>query len=136
MCFARGPADERTLRLAGIEGSRFHDLRHTAVSYMMNGIDLKTIAELVGHTTAEMVDKRYGHLSPDHKRTATRVYGAAMDKLCGYVADGPGVDTFWTLSQDQPKGAEMMDSELADKIDKIVSLRRGSSTVEQSLRKR
>lgn len=69
----------------GISDFRFHDLRHTAVSYMMmNGIDLKTIAELVGHTTAEMVDQRYGHLSPDHKRMATEIYGSAMDRLCGF----------------------------------------------------
>ncbi|HVA66250.1 MAG TPA: site-specific integrase [Elusimicrobiota bacterium] len=82
---------KRALRVAGIKGFRFHDLRHTAISYMMmNGIDLKTIAELVGHTTAEMVDKRYGHLSPDHKRIAAEIFGSAMDRLCGYegVAEG------------------------------------------------
>lgn len=50
---------------------------------MMNGIDLKTISELVGHTTAEMVDQRYGHLSPDHKRKATEIFGSAMDRLTG-----------------------------------------------------
>jgi len=72
---------------AGLKDFRFHDLRHTAVSYMMmNGIDLKTIAELVGHTTAQMVDERYGHLSPDHKRQATEIFGAAMDLLCGHVS--------------------------------------------------
>ena len=66
------------------EGSRFHDLRHTAISYMIiQGIDLKTVAELVGHTTAEMVDKRYGHLSPNHKKVATEIFGSAMGQLCG-----------------------------------------------------
>jgi integrase len=75
---------------AGITDFRFHDLRHTAVSYMMmNGIDLKTIAELVGHTTSEMVDQRYGHLSPDHKRVATEIFGSAMDRLCGYTKEPP-----------------------------------------------
>lgn len=72
------------LAKGGIKDFRFHDLRHTAVSYMMmNGIDLKTISELVGHTTAEMVDQRYGHLSPDHKRMATEIFGSAMDRLTG-----------------------------------------------------
>lgn len=80
----------KALERAGIEDFRFHDLRHTAISYMMmNGIDLKTIAELVGHTTAQMVDQRYGHLSPDHKRTASEVFGAAMDRLCGYAGGLP-----------------------------------------------
>lgn len=75
---------------AGIKDFRFHDLRHTAVSYMvMNGIDLKTIADMVGHTTTEMVDKRYGHLSPNHKRAATEIFGSAMDQLCGYKAVKP-----------------------------------------------
>jgi len=101
------------LKRAGIEDFRFHDLRHTAISYMvMNGIDLKTIGELVGHTTAEMVDKRYGHLSPDHKRAATGRYGRAMDKLCGpqsgsVVADARpcahgefGRGNLWFFSED------------------------------------
>lgn len=78
----------KALAKAGITDFRFHDLRHTAVSYMMmNGIDLKTIAELVGHTTAQMVDQRYGHLSPDHKRLATEIYGAAMDRLTGIAKE-------------------------------------------------
>ncbi len=81
---------DNALRRANIRDFHFHDLRHTAVSYMiMNGIDLKTVAELVGHTTAQMVDKRYGHLSPDHKRTATDVFGSAMDRLCGRAPKPP-----------------------------------------------
>lgn len=76
------------LAKGGIKDFRFHDLRHTAVSYMMmNGIDLKTISELVGHTTAEMVDQRYGHLSPDHKRMATEIFGSAMDRLTGLAKE-------------------------------------------------
>jgi integrase len=81
---------DNALRRANIRDFHFHDLRHTAISYMiMNGIDLKTVAELVGHTTAQMVDKRYGHLSPDHKRTATDVFGSAMDRLCGRAPKPP-----------------------------------------------
>lgn len=69
---------------AEIADFHFHDLRHTAISYMiMNGVDLKTVAELVGHTTAQMVDKRYGHLSPNHKRVATDTFGTAMNRVSG-----------------------------------------------------
>ena len=119
---------QRTLRAAAIQGFRFHDLRHTAVSYMMmNGIDLKTIAELVGHTTAEMVDKRYGHLSPDHKRMSAQVFGAAMDKLCGYR----GVDTFWTLPPKPAASAGTIPSDLAADISTIIAQRPRSSAVEQ-----
>lgn len=45
---------------------RFHDLRHTAASYLaMNGTSLAAIAELLGHKTLNMV-KRYAHLSESH----------------------------------------------------------------------
>jgi len=44
---------------AGIEDFRFHDLRHTAASYLaMNGATLAEIAEILGHKTLSMV-KRY-----------------------------------------------------------------------------
>lgn len=51
---------------AGIEDFRFHDLRHSAASYLaMNGASLAEIAEVLGHKTLQMV-KRYAHLSEAH----------------------------------------------------------------------
>ncbi len=45
---------------------RFHDLRHSAASYLaMNGASLAEIAEVLGHKTLAMV-KRYAHLSEAH----------------------------------------------------------------------
>ena len=50
----------------GIEGLRFHDLRHSAASYLaMNGASMLEIAEILGHKTLQMV-KRYAHLSETH----------------------------------------------------------------------
>ena len=43
---------------------RFHDLRHTAASWMrMNGADIHTVAQLLGHKDLRMAT-RYQHLSP------------------------------------------------------------------------
>jgi len=57
---------ERALDKAKIEDFRFHDLRHSAASYLaMNGASLAEIAEVLGHKTFQMV-KRYSHLSEAH----------------------------------------------------------------------
>ena len=54
------------LKAAEIEDFRFHDLRHSAASYLaMNGATLAEIAEVLGHKTLQMV-KRYSHLSEAH----------------------------------------------------------------------
>ncbi len=54
---------ENALKAAAIEDFRWHDLRHTAASYLaMNGASLAEIAEILGHKTLAMV-KRYEHLS-------------------------------------------------------------------------
>lgn len=51
---------------AKIDDFKFHDLRHTAASYLaMNGATLAEIAEVLGHKTLQMV-KRYAHLSEAH----------------------------------------------------------------------
>jgi len=51
---------------ADIDDFRFHDLRHSAASYLaMNGASLAEIAEVLGHKTLQMV-KRYAHLSEAH----------------------------------------------------------------------
>lgn len=54
------------LAAAGIEDFRFHDLRHSAASYLaMNGASSAEIADVLGHKTLQMV-KRYAHLSEAH----------------------------------------------------------------------
>lgn len=57
----------RTARkAAGLQDFRFHDLRHSAASYLaMNGATLLEIAAVLGHKTLDMV-KRYSHLSESH----------------------------------------------------------------------
>ena len=54
------------LKTAQIEDFRWHDLRHCAASYLvMAGVDMRTVAEILGHKTMQMT-QRYTHLSPEH----------------------------------------------------------------------
>jgi len=57
---------------------RFHDLRHTAASYLlMNGASLGELAEILGHKTLQMV-KRYSHISESHASTLVARMNAAI----------------------------------------------------------
>ena len=57
---------DKAIKEAQIEDFKFHDLRHSAASYLaMNGATLAEIAEVLGHKTLTMV-KRYAHLSEQH----------------------------------------------------------------------
>lgn len=57
---------EAALKAAHIENFHWHDLRHSAASYLaMNEASLAEIAEVLGHRRLQMV-KRYSHLSVDH----------------------------------------------------------------------
>jgi integrase len=58
---------QAALLRAGLTGTfRFHDLRHTAASYLaMSGASLIEIAEILGHKTLAMV-RRYSHFTQAH----------------------------------------------------------------------
>jgi len=57
---------EQALEYSGVQDFRFHDLRHTAASYLaMNGASLLELSRILGHKSLEMV-KRYAHLSDPH----------------------------------------------------------------------
>ena len=59
---------------AGLLDIHMHDLRHTAASHLiMSGVDIRTLADILGHRTLQMV-QRYTHLLHDHKL-------AAIDKI-------------------------------------------------------
>jgi len=56
----------RALQAANVKDFRWHDLRHTAASYLaMSGVSLVEIAKVLGHRTLAMV-ARYAHLSDEH----------------------------------------------------------------------
>jgi len=55
-----------------------YTLRHTFASHLvMAGVDLKTIAELLGHSSTRMTE-RYAHLSPAHKNRAVQILDSAL----------------------------------------------------------
>jgi len=72
---------ESAVTKAKVEDFRFHDLRHSAASYLaMNGATTSEIAEVLGHKTLAMV-KRYSHLSEAHtagvvERMNSKIFGA------------------------------------------------------------
>ena len=65
---------------AAITDFRFHDLRHSAASYLaMNGATTIEIAAVLGHKTLQMV-KRYSHLATSH---TSSVVAAMNEKIFG-----------------------------------------------------
>lgn len=71
---------ETAVQKAELHDFHFHDLRHSAASYLaMNGASLAEIAEVLGHKTLQMV-KRYAHLSEGH---TARVVESMNQKIFG-----------------------------------------------------
>jgi integrase len=57
---------DKALKAADITDFHWHDLRHTAASYLaMSGVSLVEISKILGHRTMQMVS-RYSHLSDGH----------------------------------------------------------------------
>lgn len=58
-----GPAT----RAAGLDGLRFHDLRHTCVALMVAaGANPKAVSTWAGHSSVAFTLDRYGHLLDGH----------------------------------------------------------------------
>ncbi len=74
-------AFETARKRAGLNDLRMYDLRHTAASHLlMAGVDLRTLADILGHRTMQMV-MRYSHLLDDHKQEAVdRIAGLGLQK--------------------------------------------------------
>jgi integrase len=73
----------RACRAANVSDFRFHDLRHTAASWMrMQGADIHTVALILGHKDLRMA-ARYQHLSPAFLSDAVKLLDSAFAKPTG-----------------------------------------------------
>jgi hypothetical protein len=58
---------------AGIPHAGLHTLRHSAASVMLtNGVPLKVVSEILGHSSIAITGDVYGHVSPDVSPDAVR----------------------------------------------------------------
>lgn len=89
------PLDPRTmqyrfrniLKEAGIEGRNFHTLRHTfATNCVENGMDVKALSELLGHSDVKITLNRYVHPTMDSKRKQIGALSDFYGQICGQVA--------------------------------------------------
>ena len=85
-------AFRRACRRLKIADFRFHDLRHTAASWLrMSGADIHTVAQLLGHKDLRMA-ARYQHLSPAYLAEAMQ----RLDGVFGDLSVGEGSRSTYT----------------------------------------
>jgi integrase len=78
-----------------LAGLRFHDLRHSAATKMLeNGVPIATVAQVLGWSasTAIRMAKRYGHIRPEAQRQALQSNATALPGVMdgGKEADSRG----------------------------------------------
>lgn len=68
----------KLLAVSGLHKIRFHDLRHTAASLMLNhGIPVLIVSKRLGHSKPSITLDVYGHLIPSRQEEAAQL----MDDL-------------------------------------------------------
>lgn len=77
---------EKAKKAIGVK-CRFHDLRHTAASWLIqSGADLRVVQMLLGHYSVQ-VTQRYAHLNVTHLRSAVRKIGTHTGHIEGERAE-------------------------------------------------
>ena len=76
------------LKRAGIDDFRFHDLRHTWASWLIqSGVPLSVLQEMGGWESIEMV-RRYAHLAPNHLTEHAKQIDAIFDSYVPNTSQG------------------------------------------------
>ena len=78
-----GRLHKTLLRKAGItENLRFHDLRHTyATLAIQNGVDIKTVSNILGHYSAGFTLDTYTHVTGEMQKEAADRMGGFMSQI-------------------------------------------------------
>lgn len=74
-------AFKRLLNIADLKGIRFHDLRHTHATFLINkGIDFKVVSERLGHSNVTVTLNRYTHKVNETDRQAAHLMASMLLK--------------------------------------------------------
>jgi integrase len=69
----------RTCEAAGLTDTRFHDVRHTSVSFLLHlGVAPDMVREIVGYSDIEVTMTIYAHTALDERRQALARLGDAL----------------------------------------------------------
>jgi integrase len=61
-------------------GTRFHDLPHSCATLLIaQGVPLKTVSDILGHSSIQITADIYGHSQNDQKRDATEQLGQLFE---------------------------------------------------------
>ena len=70
---------QKILKDAGLEHLRFHDLRHTfATLALQNGVDVKTVSSMLGHSSAGFTLATYTHTTNKAQEQAAAKMGSLL----------------------------------------------------------
>jgi integrase len=78
------PTDDREAWLALLEKAkvdrrRLHDARHTAATLLLiQGVDVKVVADILGHSTTTLTRDTYQHVVPELRRAAAKAMEDAL----------------------------------------------------------
>lgn len=83
---------QRCVKRAAVPRANFHCLRHTfATRALEQGMDVATLAKLMGHSDPSVTLKKYAHALPDHQRESVEklegLYGE--ERIPPAVTNGP-----------------------------------------------
>jgi integrase len=80
------------LKAAGLRRIRFHDLRHTCASLLINqGESPKYVQKQMRHASIQMTFDRYGHLFPEANREAVRRLDEALFNSADKASAGSAI---------------------------------------------
>lgn len=76
-------AFSRLLKRVGVKHKGFHSLRHTyATRAIEAGADIKTLSEMLGHSSPTVTITRYCHSTDKQKNKLCNKIGEQMKKVC------------------------------------------------------
>ncbi|MCM1268939.1 MAG: site-specific integrase [Bacteroidales bacterium] len=79
---------KRYLEEINVPNYNFHILRHTfATNCIDNGMDIKSLSEILGHSNVQITLNRYVHPSMETKRKYLNALSADYGQLCGQISE-------------------------------------------------